>query len=118
MPDLPAYDGGTVARGAHARFLVALASGGGPLPPGPAPTAAGLERHARRFGPAQVAETAAQYGLSIAIERPRAARKGGGPSLKTRVARLVADGYSVEAIAEVEDLSPARARSLVEGANP
>lgn len=82
--------------------------------PGPAPTAAGLEAHARRYGPAQVAETAAQYGLSVTVERPKAARKVSGPSLKTRVAQLVADGYSADVIAEIEDLSPSRARRLVE----
>lgn len=84
------------------------------LLPGPRPTAAGLEKHATRFGPEQVAETAAEYGLSVAIERAKAPRKVSGPSLRTRVATLVADGYGVEQIAEIEDLSPARARRLVE----
>lgn len=82
--------------------------------PGPPPTAAGLERHARRFGPAQVAETAAQYGVSVAIERPKAVPRVSGPSLRTRVRTLVADGYGAEAVAEIEDLSPARARRLVQ----
>ena len=35
---------------------------------GPRPTVADLERHARRFGPAQVSETAAQYGLTVSLE--------------------------------------------------
>lgn len=86
--------------------------------PGPKPTAAALERHAQRFGPEQVAETATQYGLSVAIERPKARRKAGGPGLKARVATLVADGYGVDAIAEIEDLSPSRARRLVEEVTP
>lgn len=38
---------------------------------GPAPSAAALERHAARFGPAQVAETAAEFGVSVMIERAR-----------------------------------------------
>lgn len=38
---------------------------------GTAPTAAGLERHARKFGPAQVAETAAEYGVSVMVERAK-----------------------------------------------
>lgn len=79
----------------------------------PRPTAAGLERHARRFGPAQVAETASQYGLAVAIERPKAAKRVSGPSLKTRVREHVEAGRSVELIAELEDLSPSRARRLV-----
>lgn len=79
----------------------------------PRPTAAGLERHARRFGPAQVPETAAQYGLTVAVERERAVRRG-GPTLRQRVAEYVRDGHSAEVIAELEDLSPGRARRLVE----
>lgn len=83
------------------------------LLPGPRPTAAQLERHAARFGPAMVAETAAELGIEVVVERERKPRKASGPSLRTRVAQLVADGYSVEAIAEIEDLSPSRARRLV-----
>lgn len=84
------------------------------LLPGPRPTSAQLERHATRFGPEQVAETAAELGLSVTVERPRAPRKVRGPGLRERVAKLVAAGHGVEAIAEIEDLSPARARRLVE----
>lgn len=87
------------------------------LMPGPRPTVAGLERHARKFGPAMVAETAADYGLSVAVERPKARRRGGGPSLKTRVAGYLKEGYSPEVIAELEDISPSRARRLVEEAS-
>lgn len=83
------------------------------LLPGDKPTAAALEKHATRFGPEQVAETAAEYGVSIAITRPKATRRVSGPSLKARVAGYVKDGYSVEVIAELEDLSPSRARRLV-----
>jgi Zn-dependent alcohol dehydrogenase len=38
---------------------------------GPVPSAAGLEKHARKFGPAQVAETAAEYGVSVMVERAK-----------------------------------------------
>lgn len=79
----------------------------------PPPTVEGLERHAARFGPDQVAETAAEYGLAVNVERPRRVRTK-GPTLKQRVAAYVADGVSVDVIAEMEDLSPARARRLVQ----
>jgi hypothetical protein len=83
------------------------------LLPGPRPTAAGLERHARKYGPEQVAETAAEYGVSIAIERPKRERKSRGPSLRTRVKQYVAQGYGPDVIAEMENLTPGRARRLV-----
>lgn len=45
----------------------------------PRPTAAGLEKHALRFGPSQVAETAAEYGLQVdvagAVEPKRRRRR-------------------------------------------
>lgn len=84
------------------------------LLPGPAPTAAGLEKHARKYGPAQVAETAAEFGVSVAVEREKKQSTPRGPSLKTRVRQHVANGLGVELIAELEDLSPSRARRLVE----
>lgn len=115
--ELPAYDGGPVSRAAHARFLARIVrrGRGRSLLPGPAPTAAELEKHAARFGPEQVAETAAEYGISIAITRPKATRRGGGgPTLKQRVAGYVADGHTADVIAELEDLSPSRARRLVQ----
>lgn len=113
--ELPVYDGGHEARSAHSRFLAYLVRAGSRcLLPGPAPSAAQLERHARRFGPAQVAETAAEFGVSVAIERAtRKPRLIAGPSLKQRVAGHVKAGRSVELIAEIEDLSPSRARRLV-----
>lgn len=80
---------------------------------GPRPTGAALERHAAKYGPEQVAETAAEWGLAVAISRPKARRASRGPSLKTRVARLVAEGHGVDTIAEIENLSPTRARALV-----
>jgi hypothetical protein len=84
------------------------------LLPGSRPTAAALEKHAARFGPDQVTETAAEYGLSVVIQRAKAPRRASRPSLKTRVRALLADGHGVDVIAEIEDLSPARARRLVE----
>lgn len=112
---LPAYDGGLESWAAHSRYLarVCRASGRCSLP-GDRPTAAQLERHAKRFGPEGVAETAALYGVSIAIERPKAKRGPSGPSLKTRVKQYLAAGHSADVIAELEDLSPARARRLIE----
>lgn len=79
-----------------------------------APTAAELERHAKRFGPAGVAETAAELGVDVQVER--AARKRGvrGPTLKARVAEHVAAGRGIELIAELENLSPSRARRIVQ----
>lgn len=82
--------------------------------PGAAPTAARLERHAARFGPEQVAETAAEYGVSVAITRPRAApRRIRGASLKQRVAAYLTQGHTPEVIAEMEKLSPRRTRDLI-----
>jgi hypothetical protein len=114
--ELPSYDGSFRTRNAHATFLSRLARVGRGVSslPGPRPTAARLERHAERFGPEQVMETAAELGIQVVIQRARQVRRVSGPSLKTRVAALVADGHSVDTIAEMEDLSPARARRLVE----
>ena len=93
------------------RHAVRLRPGGHPPPPGRNPTAADLERHAQKFGPGQVAETAAEYGLEVSVEAPQK-RRSRGPSLKERVRRLVKAGHSVEVIAEIENLTPARARKL------
>ena len=116
-PELPAYDGGHKARAAHSRFLARIARGGvrgRSLLPGTRPPAAGLEKHAKRFGPEQVAETASEFGLAVAVERPRAKpRRGRGPSLKDRVAGYLQAGHGVDVIAEIENLSPSRARKLV-----
>lgn len=35
----------------------------------PVPTAAALEKHAERFGSLMVPETAAEYGLTVAVEK-------------------------------------------------
>ena len=80
----------------------------------PRPTRAGLERHAKRYGPELVPETAAEYGITVSVERPR--RKPPrrlGPTRKERVAAYVESGYSVELIAELERIAPGRARRLV-----
>ena len=88
------------------------------LPGACPPTAAALERHARKFGPAGVAEVAAEFGLTVdlgnarRIERRPTRRRSTGQ--RDRIADLVARGASVESIAEVEDLSPSRARRLIE----
>jgi hypothetical protein len=81
------------------------------------PTAAALERHARRFGPDQVGETAAEYGVSVAITRPKAQRRIRGMSLKERIKGYVARDLSADDIAELEDLTPARAQRLIEEAS-
>lgn len=78
------------------------------------PTAAALEKHAKKYGPAQVPETAAELGLGVTVEPAKPKARTRRPSLKKRVARLLAEGHSVEAIAEVENLTPGRARRLVE----
>lgn len=83
-----------------------------------APTTAELERHARRFGPEGVAELARQLGVDVRVERPASTRKRAkGPTLKQRVAAHVAEGRGVELIAEIENLSPSRARRLIEEVN-
>lgn len=114
--DLPSYDGGIVSRSAHARLLARLVRAGGrrAVLPGTAPTAAQLERHATRFGPEQVAETAAEYGVSVAITRAKAApRRARGLSLRQRVAGYLKAGHDMDVIAELENLTPGRARTLV-----
>lgn len=114
---LPPYDGGCVSRMAHSRFLTRLCRTAGSRA-WPRPTTAQLERHARRFGPEQVAETAAEHGLVVTVERSVRASVSGGPTIRQRVARLVEEGHDVNAVAEIEDLSPARARRLVEEVTP
>jgi hypothetical protein len=79
----------------------------------PPPTVAGLERHARRFGPARVPETAAQLGLTASAEREPPVRKVGRPPLRQRDKALVDAGHGVVVIAEIDDLTPCRARRFV-----
>jgi hypothetical protein len=116
--DLPAYDGDIVSAEAHRRWLAAVCrKASRALLPGPRPTAAGLEKHAQRFGPEQVAEVAAEYGVSVAITRAKAGpKRARGTSLKQRVAAYLAQGHGVDVIAELEDLTPGRARTLVNAA--
>jgi hypothetical protein len=80
---------------------------------GPTPTKTQLERHARRFGPDQVAETAAELGVDVEVERTTRRRVSRGPTLRQRVAGLVAAGHGAAIVAEMENLTPARARALV-----
>lgn len=114
--NLPAYDGSFRARAAHADYLrgVALPTRRDTLLPGPRPTARQLERHAEKFGPEGVAETAAELGISVTVARPVRVAGPRRPSLKSRVKALVEAGHSAETIAEIEDLTPQRARRLVE----
>jgi len=91
------------------------------LPGATAPTAAALERHARKFGRAQVAETAAEFGLTVnlgdaKVMEPRAKRGKRRGNVPKQVAELLERGTSVEGIAEALDLSPSRARRLVNDA--
>lgn len=116
--DLPAYDGDIVSAEAHHRWLAAVCrKASRAILPGPRPTAAGLERHAARYGPEQVPEVAAEYGLSVAITRAKAQpKRTRGTSLKQRVATYLRDGHDLDVIAELEDLTPGRARTLVNAA--
>lgn len=84
-------------------------------PEGRTITAAQLERHAKRFGPALVQETAAELGVTVNVEGAKAKGKArSATTLKERVAGHVAAGRSVELIAELENLSPSRARRIVQ----
>jgi hypothetical protein len=80
---------------------------------GPTPTRAALEKHAARFGPDQVAETAAELGVDVEVAPRARTRRPTGPTLRQRVATLVAAGHGAAVVAEAENLSPARARELV-----
>lgn len=110
------------------RFARALRVPGGTrlATPGEKPvTAAALEAHVARYTgdkvPAEAARStiaaalavAAEHGLTLNIAKPPRERKSRGPSLRKRVAQLVADGYDAEQVAEIEDLTPHRARDLV-----
>lgn len=100
------------------RFLRAPRAGRADLPGAVVPTTTALEHHARKFGPEGVAEVAAEHGLTVdlsgatTVERrvKRGARRG---SLPRQVAELLDRGTSVDGIAEALDLSPSRARRLV-----
>lgn len=88
------------------------------LPGADVPNAKALERHARKFGAEGVAEVAAECDLvvdlagAVTIERKvKRGRKRG--SLPKQVGELLARGATVESIAETLDLSPSRARRLV-----
>jgi hypothetical protein len=84
-------------------------------PEGRTVTKAELERHARKFGPALVQETADELGVKVNVdETPTRRRRTKGPTLKERVAAHVAEGRGVELIAELENLSPSRARRIVQ----
>ncbi len=81
------------------------------------PTRAQLLRHAEKYGWEGVEEVALEYGISgVVAPRVKRSRSTRGPSLKKRVAGYLARGMSVEAIAEAENLSPSRARRVVEAA--
>ena len=108
------YDGCSHCQHRQARLLARLCVSPRTVVVGERPTTAGLEKHARRFGRAFVAETAAELGIAVTLAPPEPRRRTRGPSLKQRVARLLAGGHDVEAIAEVENLTPSRARRLVE----
>lgn len=82
--------------------------------PASAPTAASLEKHARRFGREQVAETAAELGIEVEVETPTRRARAKGPTLKERVRVYLMAGHGVETIAELEKMTPARARKIIE----
>lgn len=78
------------------------------------PTAAQLERHAKRFGPEGIEATAKELGVEVKVERPARKRGARGLTLKERVAQHVANGHGVDVVAELENLSPSRARRIIE----
>ena len=80
----------------------------------PAPTAAELEKHARRFGPGGVAETAAELGVDVKVELPKLKPRRRGPTRKERVAGHIKAGHSVDVIAELEGITTSYARRLIE----
>lgn len=82
--------------------------------PSAMPTAAELERHAQKYGPEGVAELAAEIGVRVNVKKPTAKKRSTkGPTLNERVAEYIEAGHSVDVIAELENLSPSRARRLV-----
>ena len=78
------------------------------------PTPEALERHAKKYGPEGVVETAAELGVDVKVERKTERRRRGGPTLKQRVAAHIEAGHSVDVIAELENLTPGRARRIIE----
>lgn len=113
MPDRPLCGGDACPDCLGRTHALLREPRGDVLLPGARPTAAGLERHALRFGPGMVAETAAQYGIAVAVERPKKTTPR-GPSLRARVAAHVEAGLGAELIAEMENLTPGRARRLID----
>lgn len=78
------------------------------------PTARSLKRHGERYGWEGVAEIAAEYGISLMIPKPEKdeTKPKRGPSLKKRIQEYLERELSWTAIAELENLSPRRAREL------
>ncbi|HEY2371391.1 MAG TPA: hypothetical protein VGH82_02475 [Gaiellaceae bacterium] len=86
-----------------------------PLAP---PTAAQLFKHAEKFGPECVNETAAQYGVKLerlAVEKPKRQRRS-GPTVKAQVLELHGRGALPAAIADTLNLSDRRVKELLRDA--
>ena len=88
-----------------------------PVLDAPEVTRVKLLRHAARHGWDQVVETAAEHGIYLTPPPKERAtsKRAKGPTLKERIAEMLErkPDTKVETIAEVENLSPSRARRLV-----
>jgi hypothetical protein len=84
----------------------------------PAPTAAQLLKHAAKFGPEMVNETAAQFGVKmprLAVETPKRQRRS-GPTVNAQVLELHSRGSVPAAIADTLNLSDRRVRGILDAA--
>jgi hypothetical protein len=92
------------------------------------PTRASLEKHVARFAdPKKVGEENAKktieavmavandHGITLSVKPIKSVKQISlrRPPLKDRIREHLAEGHSIDYIAEMEDLSPSRARRLV-----
>lgn len=94
----------------------AILSAPAPRPKPAGPTAEQLHRHAERFGPELVKETAKELGVDLRLRKvepkPKRQRRT-GPSLREQVAELHGRGMMPAAIADVCNISDRRAAELI-----
>lgn len=92
------------------------------------PTRAALEKHAasRYADPKRVGEdnakktieavlrVAAECGITVSVEKIKSTKVNSrGPSLKDRIREHLSEGHDIDFIAEMENITPSRARRLV-----